>query len=83
MSSDFKNFSVSPSSPALDAFVITPGPSQLAVTPRALYIGFGGDITVTTFRGTSLTFSVPDGTQLALVVTHVTAATATGIRGLL
>lgn len=79
---DYKNFSVNPSSPALDAFVITPGASALAVVPRALYIGVGGNITVTTYKGTTISLDVADGTLLPLVVTHVTAATALGIRGL-
>lgn len=83
MSNDYKNFPTSPNSPALDAFVITPGAGLLAVTPRAVYVGVGGDITVTTFRGTSITLTVPDGAVLPLVVTRVTAATATNILGLI
>lgn len=82
MTQDFKNFTVSPESPALDAFVITPGASPLAVRPRAIWIGTGGTITVTTWRGTTLTLTVSDGTLLPLVVTHVTAATALNIVGL-
>lgn len=82
MTQDFKNFTVSPESPALDAFVITPGATALAVRPRALLIGGAGTITVTTWRGTSLTITVAAGTILPLVVTHVTAATATNIVGL-
>lgn len=78
---DFKNFTVSPESPALDAFLITPGASALAVVPRALLIGGAGTITVTTWRGTSITLTVSEGI-LPLVVTHVTAATATNIAGL-
>ncbi len=79
---DFKNFTVSAQSPALDAFVITPGATALAVRPRALVIGGAGTITVTTFKGTSLTLTVSAGQILPLVVTHVTAATATNIVGL-
>lgn len=82
MSNDFKNFSASSESPALDAFVITPGASPLAQPARALLIGGAGTITVTTFRGTTLTLTVQAGI-LPLVVTHVTAATATNIVGLL
>lgn len=78
---DFKNFTVSPESPALDAFVITPGATALAVVPRALLIGSPGTITVTTWRGTSITLTVSQGI-LPLVVTHVTAATASNIVGL-
>lgn len=81
MSNDFKNFTVNPDSPALDGFNITPGASPLAVPARALFIGSGGTITVTTWRGTSLTFTVTSGSILPLVVTHVTAATASNIIG--
>jgi hypothetical protein len=82
MTQDFKNFTVSPESPALDAFTITPSATALTVRPRALLIGVGGTITVTTWRGTSLTLTVTSGQILPLVVTHVTAATASGIVGL-
>lgn len=81
MTLDFKNFPISAESPALDAFTITPSGTALAVRPRALLIGTAGTITVTTFRGTTLTLTVEPGI-LPLVVTHVTAATATGIVGL-
>ena len=79
---DFKNFTVSAESPALDAFTITPSADPLSIRPRALLIGTGGTITVITFRGTTLTLTVQPGI-LPLVVTHVTAATATGIVGLI
>lgn len=82
MSNDFKNFPTSAESPALDAFVITPGASPLAVPARALLIGTGGTLTVTTYRGNSITLTVSSGTILPLVVTHVTAATALNIIGL-
>ena len=79
---DFKAFTSTTTSPALDAFTITPGASALTVVPRAIYVGTGGTITVTTWKGTTLTLTVVDGSILPLVVTHVTAATATGIVGL-
>lgn len=79
---DFKNFTVSADSPALDAFVITPSATALAVMPRAILIGGAGTVTVTTYKGTSLTLTVSAGQVLPLVVTHVTAATATGLVGL-
>jgi hypothetical protein len=81
MSQDFKNFTVNPQSPSLDAFVITPGASALATPVRALFIGTGGTITVTTWRGNSVSLTVPDGAIIPLVVTHVTAATASNIVG--
>lgn len=67
--------------PALDAIAITPSATPFATPVRSIYIGGAGDITVTTFRGTSVTFTVPAGFILPLVCTHVTAATATGLRG--
>ena len=79
---DFKAFPSNTTSPALDAFAITPSATALAKVPRALVIGVGGTITVTTYKGTSLTITVSAGTILPLAVTHVTAATATGIVGL-
>ena len=69
--------------PALDAVAITPSATPLAQPIRGLYVGGAGDVTVTTWRGTSVTFTLPAGALLPLVCTHVTAATATGIRGLI
>lgn len=79
---DFKSFTSTSTSPALDAVAITPSATALTRVPRALYIGGAGTITVTTYKGTSITFTVGAGTILPLVVTHVTAATATNIVGL-
>lgn len=79
----YSHYSASADAPATDAFAITPGASPLARTVKALFIGGAGDITVTTLQGSSVTFTVPAGFILPLVCTHVTAATATGIRGLL
>ena len=80
------NYAMYPSiadAPALDAFPITPSASPFATVARAIYVGGAGDVTVTTWRGTSITFTLPAGTVLPLVCTHVTAATATNIRGLI
>lgn len=64
------------------AFAITPGASPLAQRAHGLYIGGTGNITVTGADGNSVTFtSVPAGTHLDIIVTHVTAATATNIVG--
>lgn len=78
----YYHYTASADAPAVDAFAITPGASPLPRTVKALFIGGAGDITVTTLLGTSITFTVPAGSILPLVCTHVTAATATGIRGL-
>lgn len=60
---------------AYDARTVTAGASALANgTTRALYVGTGGDVTVTMAAGTSVTFAdVPAGTILPIQVTHVTA----------
>lgn len=77
----YQHYSASADAPATDAYAITPGASALPRPVKALFIGGAGDITVTTWQGTSITFTVPAGFILPLVCTHVTAATATGIRG--
>lgn len=79
---NFELFTAVAEAPALDAFTITPGASALAVVPRALVATVGGTATVTTWRGNSVTIPLVEGVIFPLVVTHVTAATATGIVGL-
>ncbi len=81
MADKFTSFPSIVDSPALDAFTITPSGTDLAVIPRALYIGGAGDITVITHAGTTLTLTVAAGV-LPLVVRRVSAATATAIVGL-
>lgn len=68
--------------PALDCFPITPGPSPLAQPVRGLVAEVGGTATVITLRGNTRTIPLAAGAIFPLVVTHVTAATATGIVGL-
>lgn len=79
----FAQFSSAADAPALDAIEITPSASPLSRTVRAIFVGGAGDVTVTTWSGTSITFTLPAGGILPLVCTHVTAATATSIRGLI
>lgn len=70
------------SRPAIGAFSITPGASALAQPTRGLYVGVAGDVTVTMIEGSSVTFAnLPVGLH-PIAVTHVTAATATDILGL-
>lgn len=66
-------------SPARNAAAVTPGATALDNVTRALFIGGAGDVTVTMKGGGSVTFAAGDGAILPIVVTHVTAATATGI----
>lgn len=79
----YAQYSSAADAPALDAIAITPGASPLPRTVRGIFVGGAGDVTVTTWGGTSITFTLPAGALLPLVCTHVTAATATGIRGLI
>jgi len=65
-------------SPAANAAAVTPGATELPFATRALYIGETGDITVTMAGGGSVTFANVTG-MIPIRVTHVTAATATGI----
>lgn len=69
--------------PALHAFAITAGAGALAAPTRALYVGGAGDLTVTMAGGEAgVVFTAVAGTTIPIRVTHVTAATATGIVGL-
>lgn len=65
-------------SPANDAFLITPDDgTDLAEIPRAILVGTGGNLRVTTKTGNTLTIpNVPAGT-LSLRVTRVFATDTT------
>lgn len=71
---------------AHDAAAVSASPTQIAGTENrgvCLYVGGTGDVTVTMESGNSVTFTaVPAGTFLPILVTHVTAATATAILAL-
>lgn len=69
--------------PAVGAFTITASADPLAYQCRAIYVGTGGNVTLTTTRGQSVQFTnVPSGSILPVRCTHVTAASASGIVGL-
>lgn len=74
------------SAPATDAFVITPNNgSDLAKPARAIYVGTGGSLAVTTVAGNTATFvSVPSGTILPIWVCRVSATgtTASNLLGM-
>jgi hypothetical protein len=61
------------------AAAVVPGAGALARVTKALFVSGAGDVTVTMRGGGSVTFPVGAGTLLPIRVTHVTAATATGI----
>lgn len=65
------------------AVAVTAGADPLALGPSdALYVGGAGNITVTFQGGDSVEFAAVAGAILPLKVTHVTAASASGIRAL-
>lgn len=86
MPDDFSEYKPGLSSPAVDAFAVTPHDTNaLAKTTRGLYVGGAGDVSVITSKGTTVLFTgVVACTVLPLRVTHVrsTETTATGIVGL-
>lgn len=79
--------------PSWDGIAITPGASELASWPRALYIGGAGDVVVVTANDTELKLlGAVAGSIIPLVCKKVlsastdspaTSTTATGIVGLL
>ena len=86
MTDRFEHHAASLSDPAFDAFQISPDDvTELAEITRALYIGVGGDLSVTMQSGQDIVFSgAPAGLLLPLRVSHVknTGTTASGIVGL-
>jgi hypothetical protein len=71
-------------SPAKGLFLITPGTSRLPRDIRAVYVGTGGDVRVTSFDGDTVTIpGVPSGSILPVRCTHVLASgtTASGLVG--
>lgn len=68
---------------ARSGFAITPGATALAATTKGIYVGAAGNITVTFADGASAQFlAVPTGSILPVQAVKVTAATATGLIGL-
>lgn len=64
-------------SPAIHAFAITPNDdADLAIFPRAIYVGGYGDVKVDTVGGDTVEFrNFPDGTMLPVRVKRVYATT--------
>jgi len=69
--------------PVIDGSAVTPNDAaDLALPARALWIGAGGTLRVTTLKGTVLNFTaVPSGfvMPVAAVRVHATGTTCTGI----
>lgn len=69
---------------SLSAFAITPGAGALSnPTTGGIKIGGAGTVTCTMYAGGSVTFTCVAGELLPVCATHVTAATATGLVGLI
>lgn len=72
--------------PAVDGFTVTPHDANpLTRTPRALFIGTGGNLVVTTMKGTDITLkNIASGSIVSVRVNKVkaTGTTATDIVGL-
>lgn len=67
---------------AVDCFPITPGGSALARPVRAIRANGAGTVTITTFAGASRTLNFLAGETRMVGATHVTAATASGLEGM-
>lgn len=78
----FRDRSSGLESPGHSAFAVTPDDgTDLAVTSRALFVGFAGDLTVTMASGVIVTFpNAPEGVLPVRVArVHATGTTAAGI----
>ncbi|MDO6965511.1 spike base protein, RCAP_Rcc01079 family [Rhizobium alvei] len=86
MADRFQTTSPSLSGPATHAFAISPNDTTpVSETTRALYIGVGGNLSVTMASGGNTTFTaIASGTLLPIRVTKIlaTGTTATDIVGL-
>lgn len=66
----------------VDVILITPGAGALAKPVRWIRANGAGTVTVTTFAGTSVVMDFLAGETRFVGATHVTAATATGLEGM-
>lgn len=82
----FSNFPTTPISPARSASTVAPSDTTpLPTVTRAVYVGQGGDLSVTMVDGDQVTFeAVPSGALLPIRVSTVnaTGTSATGILSL-
>ena len=83
MADTFQNYPNSLEQPATRAFDVSVG-ATLDPTPRGLYVGTGGSVTVEMLNGGTVTFAnVPDATLLPVRAAKVTAVSgAANIIGL-
>jgi len=79
---DYKGLVTGLNSPARQGFEVTPHDSnELAHYSRAIFVGVGGVIKVTTSGGDTISLIAPAGAILPIVakLIHSTGTTATGI----
>ena len=75
MADTFQNYPASLEQPATKAFDVTVGVA-LNPTPRALFVGTGGSVTVELMNGGTVEFkNLPDATILPVRAAKVTAVT--------
>ena len=86
MTDNFASFFTELNSPAQDAFAVSKSDSaNLTFATRALYVGGGGNVAITTVKGANVTFAnVPAGSLLPVRAIKVlsTGTTATLIVGM-
>lgn len=67
---------------AVDVILITPGAGALAKPVRWIRANGAGTVTINTFAGNSRVLNFLAGETRFVGATHVTAATATGLEGM-
>lgn len=79
MADDFENHSTGLQGPASNAAVVNPGVQEaLTSTSRGIYVGTGGNLSVTLKGGQTVIFvGVVAGTMLPIRCTHVRSADTT------
>lgn len=68
--------------PVIGAFAITPG-NAFTVPVRGFHVNVAGDVSVTLIDGSTATFTCAAGTFYPYAITACSAATASGIIGLI
>jgi hypothetical protein len=81
MSDPYSNHTMGLESPAYRHFSITPGDSDLAVRPRALYVNADGNLVVRDIGGVDVTYAVVKGQILPIRAVQVRAATTATVIG--
>lgn len=84
MADPFVSYEANLTSPAERHFAITPSDSvDMAIRPRAIRVGGGGDISVVDIDGTAITYAVTAGEVVVFrgVRVNLTGTTATNLVG--